>query len=287
MHTPLAAVYLELGLPEPGEVWARETLRLWRKVAALERGRLPREAWEYAREQGKRNSFVARAEAAHALLMGGPLPAATPVPGARACGEAKVAVAAALKRRAAEKWKAHVEMRADTGMAFYDGAPAPGAAGGFRARVPPAGCSHTGRRMLVAHRLHGHYLQSCAGGLRGVARPVAERVCPRCQDGWCGMGSAPVEDEAHFWAECPALRPARQRMLEELDCVYPGFERRFAALPRLEKGRALAFGVPDGTWLPGASRVTWARGVRAVVRFGMETAVLCPVLGQAMWRMER
>ena len=45
-----------------------------------------------------------------------------------------------------------------------------------------------------------------------------------------------MEDEAHFWAECPALRPARQRMLEELDCVYPGFERRFAALPRLEKG---------------------------------------------------
>ena len=96
-----------------------------------------------------------------------------------------------------------------------------------------------------------------------------------------------MEDEAHFWAECPALRPARQRMLEELDCVYPGFERRFAALPRLGKGRALAVGVPDGTWLPGASRVTWARGVRAVVRFGVETAVLCPVLGQAMWRMER
>ena len=141
--------------------------------------------------------------------------------------------------------------------------------------------------MLVAHRLHGHYLQSCVGRLRGAERPVAERACPRCQDGWCGMGPAPVEDEAHFWAECPALRPARQRVLEELDCAYPGFGRRFAALPRLEKGRALAFGVPDGTWLPGASRVTWARGVRAVVRFGMETAVLCPVLGQAMWRMGR
>ena len=26
------------------------------------------------------------------------------------------------------------------------------------------------------------------------------------------MGPAPVEDEAHYWAECPALRPARQRM---------------------------------------------------------------------------
>ena len=33
------------------------------------------------------------------------------------------------------------------------------------------------------------------------------------------------------------------------------------------------------------SHVTWARG--AVVRFGVEIAVLCPMLGQAMWRMER
>ena len=132
MHTPLAAVYLELGLPEPGDVWARETLRLWRKVASLERGRLPREAWEHARAQGKGNSFVARAEAAHAALMGRPLPAAAPDPGARARAEAKAAVAAALSRRAAGKWRSYVESRADTGMAFYDGAPAPGAAGGFR-----------------------------------------------------------------------------------------------------------------------------------------------------------
>ena len=76
-------------------------------------------------------------------------------------------------------------------------------------------------------------------------------------------------------------------MLGELEGAYPGFVRQYEALPRLEKGRALAFGVPDGTWQPGASRVTWARGVRAVVRYGMETAVLCPVLGQVMWRMER
>ena len=253
MHTPLAAVYLELGLPEPGDVWARETLRLWRKVA----------------------------------LVGRPLPAAAPDPGVRARAEAKAAVAAALSRRAAGKWRSYVESRADTGMAFYDGAPAPGAAGGFRTRVPPAGSSHTGRRMLLAHRLHGHYLQSCVGGLRGVGRPMAERACPRCQDGWCGMGPAPVEDEAHFWAECPLLRTARTRMMGELEGAYPGSGGRFAALPRLEKGRALAFGVPDGTWTPGVPRAVWARGARAVVRFGVETAVLCPVLGQAMWRMER
>ena len=74
----------------------------------------------------------------------------------------------------------------------------------------------------------------------------------------------------------------------ELESAYPGFGGRFAALPRLEKGRALAFGVPDGTWTPGVPRAVWARGgARAVVRFGVETAVLCPVLGQAMWRMER
>ena len=63
--------------------------------------------------------------------------------------------------------------------------------------------------------------------------------------------------------------------------------RQYEALPRLEKGRALAFGVPDGTWALGACRATWARGARAVVQFGVDAALLCPVLGQAMWRMGR
>ena len=76
-------------------------------------------------------------------------------------------------------------------------------------------------------------------------------------------------------------------MLGELEGAYPGFGRWYAQLPRLEKGRALAFGVLDGTWPPGVSRGVWARGVRAVVRYGVEAAVLCPVLGQAMWRMGR
>ena len=76
-------------------------------------------------------------------------------------------------------------------------------------------------------------------------------------------------------------------MLGELEGAYPGFVRQYEAMPRLEKGRALAFGVPDGTWAPGARRGVWARGVRAVVRYGVKAAVLCPVLGQAMWRMGR
>ena len=61
------------------------------------------------------------------------------------------------------------------------------------------------------------------------------------------------------------------------------------ALSRLDKGRALVFEVPDsdGTWAPGVRRAVWARGVRAVVQFGVESSVLCPVLGQAMWRMGR
>ena len=48
-------------------------------------------------------------------------------------------------------------------------------------------------------------------------------------------------------------------MMGELEGAYPGFGDRFAALPRLEKGRALAFGVPDGTWTPGVPRAVWAR----------------------------
>ena len=44
---------------------------------------------------------------------------------------------------------------------------------------------------------------------------------------------------------------------------------------------------PGVTTAPGACRVTWARGARAVVQFGVDAALLCPVLGQAMWRMGR
>ena len=51
--------------------------------------------------------------------------------------------------------------------------------------------------------------------------------------------------------------------------------------------RWFLFEVPDGTWAPGVRRAVWARGVRAVVQFGVEASVLCPVLGQAMWRMGR
>ena len=43
----------------------------------------------------------------------------------------------------------------------------------------------------------------------------------------------------------------------------------------------------DGTWAPGVRRAVWARGVRTVVQFGVESSVMYPVLGQAMWRMGR
>ena len=186
-----------------------------------------------------------------------------------------------------DRWTRHVAERERTGMAFYCGASAPGAVGGLRTRVPPAGCDLTGRRMLVAQRLGGHYLQSCVGAWRGAERALHLRSCPRCLQDWPGLGLPPVEDEAHYWAECPSLLPARRRMLAELEGAYPGFGRRYAALPRLDKGRALVFAVPDGTWAPGVRRAVWARGVRAVVQFGVESPVLCPVLGQAMWRMGR
>ena len=74
-------------------------------------------------------------------------------------------------------------------------------------------------------------------------------------------------------------------MLGGLEAAYPGFGARFAALSRGRKAAALAFAVPDGTWERGAPRAVWAAGVRAVVRFGWDAALLCPQLGRAMWRM--
>ena len=189
------------------------------------------------------NSLAARAKAAHAALLGRPLPAAGPAGGSAAREADKKVVAGELRRRALDRWTRHVAERERTGMAFYCGASAPGAVGGLRTRVPPAGCDLTGRRMLVAQRLGGHYLQSCVGAWRGAERALRLRSCPRCLLDWPGLGLPPVEDEAHYWAECPSLLPARQRMLAELEGAYPGFGRRYAALPRLDKGRALVFAV--------------------------------------------
>ena len=185
---------------------------------------------------------MARATAAHAALLGRPLPEAGPAGGVAARVAEKAVVARELRRRASDRWERYVAEREQTGMALYCGASAPGAVGGLRARVPPAGCDLTGRRMLVAQRLGGHYLQSCVGAWRGAERALQSRSCPRCQRDWPGMGLPPVEDEAHYWAECPSLLPARRRMLAELEGAYPGFGRRYAALSRLDKGRALMFG---------------------------------------------
>ena len=119
--------------------------------------------------------------------------------------------------------------------------------------------------------------------------PLEQRLCPRCAADcgadWGAPAAVPVEDEAHYWAECPALAPARRVMLGGLEAAYPGFGARFAALSRGRKAAALAFAVPDGTWERGAPRAVWAAGVRAVVRFGWDAALLCPQLERAMWRM--
>ena len=279
-HTPLVGLYPELGMPEPGDVWAASVLRLWRRVALMPRGRLPREAWEHAWRKGKGNSFVDRLEAAHAALRGGAVPRSGQ-PGGTA-EEARVAVRVAQRRRAEASWRTYVAEH--SAAWWYAGVPVPGAAGGYRSRVPPGGCPGTGRRALVAHRLRGHFL--------GSGPMASADACPRCmqlygEEAGEGAFMAPLEDEAHYWGgECPVLLPAHNAMVGALERAYPGFEGRFQAMPRGEKATALAFTVPDGRW-GGGGDGAWAAGVRAVVQYGMDAAALCPSLGRAMWLMDR
>jgi hypothetical protein len=274
-HTPLAGVYAELGVPDAEGVWAESVLGLWRRLARLPEGRLAKAVWEHARAQGGANSFGRRARTAHALLESGAFPRGDTPTGSVA--DAKTRWRAAQRRRRTARWETYVREHTGDGAAWYAAAPAPGAERGYRARAAPPGCSAVGRRALLAMRLHGHYLGSRLGALGGAGQvALRARLCTRCSAG-------AVDDEPHYWAGCATLDSARQTMLDGLEAAYPGFRGRYGGLSAAGRARALAFEVPDGRWGVG----NWARGVRAVVQFGVDAAGRCATLRRAMWRMAK
>ena len=75
IHTPNAGTWAELRVDDTARAWAAAVVRLWGRVAALPRGRLAREAWEWAWGQRQGSSFVRRLRAAHAAALGAELPA--------------------------------------------------------------------------------------------------------------------------------------------------------------------------------------------------------------------
>ena len=151
-------------------------------------------------------------------------------------------------------------------------------------------------RAMAGLRLHGHYLQSRLGALRGEGRVLTgERRCPLCMAGYPeagrGPGAAPVEDEPHFVALCPGLSAERAAMLAELEAIYPGFRAKYDGMAVAERAAAVLFTVPDGRWPSvgaGAERARRAaQGVRAVAGFVLGAAAVHPVVGRSLWAAGR
>jgi hypothetical protein len=90
----------------------------------------------------------------------------------------------------------------------------------------------------------GSYLASRVGGLNAHARPWVQRRCELCVD----VLSA-VQTEAHFWVGCPALWAPRDRLLSEVDALYPGFAGRHGQLrtPEARDQGSLPMGQPPIT----------------------------------------
>ena len=208
--------------------------------------------------------------------------------------EWKAAVSTGLRRRAVADWTAYADDHAWDGAGWYAGVPVPGE-GAFR-REPTAGANEMAVRAMTGLRLHGHFLQSRLGALRGAGRVLTgERRCPLCAAG-CesagqGPGMGPVEDEPHFLALCPGLAEARAGMLAELEGAFPGFRGRYDGLSAAKQAEALLFTVPDGRWpsVGGAAERArrTARGVRAVAAFVLDAAAVHPVVGRALWTAGR
>jgi len=294
-HTPMAGVWAELKVDATDSAWAAAVVRLWVRVTSLPRGRLAREAWEWAWEHEGSSVFVRRVRAAHQTVLGQALPPdGRPSGGQEALREA---VRIGLRQRAVAGWEEHVARHVGDGADWYSGVPVPGD-GRFR-RDPVGGSDEMAVRAMTGLRLDGSYLQSRVGalGARNGRVRVGERACPLCLAGYPEAGvvfereSAPVEDVPHFLALCPGLAAERAVMLGELEAVYPGFGARYAAMLPAARAEALLFTVPDGRWpsqhVGGAGEVQRARATRAVAGFVRGAAVVHPCMGRALWVMDR
>ena len=131
---------------------------------------------------------------------------------------------------------------------------------------------------------------------------------------WEGMSFEELQNAMTCWLHCTleelndkGIEPAMAPLGNEIDpgmieAVFEGGEdyiglglRKGQLCLAFDTGagpKSLANGSPRvasarSPAAPGASRAVWARGVRAVVQFGVDAALLCPVLGQAMWRLGR
>ena len=131
-HTPVAGVWAELRVDSTRRAWEAAVLRLWRRVARLPRGRLAREAWEWAWAHKDSSVFVRRVRAAHVAVYGQEAPGAGRPTGVTAVWKAEMRKA--LRRRAVDDWGGYVGSRVWDGAGWYAGdqCDVPDAVGGIR-----------------------------------------------------------------------------------------------------------------------------------------------------------
>ena len=310
-HAHKSAIYNQLHTPTVYLVWCNAVLRFWDRLLRMPGRRLAKAAYEEAvRAEGTFHERVLRAHVAvHGRV---PTPAEWGAPAAGKA-DAKQERAAGVDRATRELWGetmaehrrvvpvTRVEGSAETarfrdgerggGAEWCAGGTPPWSTDGFLWRAQHGQYTGAGIRGLEGHRTHGSYLASRVGGLHANDTPWAERRCTMCADvrfdGW-----RPVQTEAHFWAECPAMWGPRDRMMTEVEEMYPGFGGRYNLLPTLaERARALVFTVPDG----GAGEAAAGLGAdearvgatRSVMSYLIAGAQLDPSLRGSMWRGRR
>jgi hypothetical protein len=89
---------------------------------------------------------------------------------------------------------------------------------------------------------------------------VAALVQRRCE--LCADVLSAVQTEAHFWAGCPALWAPRDRLLSEVDALYPGFAGRYGQL-RTHEAQVAGLCVSGTRWGGGGAGGRGGGGGRA------------------------
>ena len=299
-HAHKSAIYNQLHTPTVYLVWCNAVLRFWDRLLRMPGHRLAKAAYlEAVREEGTFHERVLRAHVAvHGRV---PTSAEWGAPGAGKA-DTKQARAGGVVRATRELWSdtmaaqrsvthgtrvtgqaetaAFVSVETGGGGGWCAEGTPPWSTEGFLWQVRHGQYSGAGIRGLEGHRTHGSYLASRVGGLNAHAEPWVQRRCELCAD----VLSA-VQTEAHFWAGCPALWAPRDRLLSEVDALYPGFAGRYGQLRSHEaQARAFVFEVPDGAaGVPAAG----VGATRSVMSYLIDGAKLDPKMRASMWHGRR
>jgi hypothetical protein len=275
-HTKLRAIYTSMQLPMPMDVWQTSVLGFWDRLMRMPANRLARAAYDAAMAAGPSNSFMARVAVAHQGVHGCPPPSwVSPARGKSRTADSMKQAMEAVRLR---EWREHVETYAADGCPLYRTMPPPNCAEYLRLKQHGQ-YSEEGFNILIGLRTRGHSLANAEGQRGKNPMPLAERICPRCQEN----GDVSVEDEAHFMVQCPTTAEHRKQMISDIAAVYDGFCLYFDGASPERQTKILLCEIPDGRLpLPAAGGVGDAQAritaTRALLSFLYRAAASHPKL---------